>query len=213
MRSQHCSIDGCAQNRRGTGFTGCHRQCGETMLVSTHNCLQTARPSAPELSRGTPLSVKNMIREYLHRVNLGQTSRQMLELFPPIGERAGLNSSSRSLGTFHNRQLHDRISNYSSTQLRRSILGMVQCYNALPQHFVNAKSVKLLQRQLQVAVAARARDGYVGWLCILQCVVNTQKFIAFSSFSNYNRILLRLLYCMQPSPSVHICILLVLVVV
>ena len=65
MRSQHCSIDGCAQNRRGTGFTGCHRQCGDMMLVSTHNCLQTARPSAPELGRGTPLSVKNMIREYL----------------------------------------------------------------------------------------------------------------------------------------------------
>ena len=134
--------------------------------------------------RLAPLKIRREIGilGMLHRVNLGQASRQMLELFPPIGERAGLNSSTRSLGTFHNRQLHDRISNYSSTQLRRSILGMVQCYNALPQHFVNAKSVKLLQRQLQVAVAARAWDGYVGWQSIFSIGCQYAKVYRFQSF-------------------------------
>ena len=33
----------------------------------------------------------------LHQVNLGQASQQVMELFSPIGERVGLNSSIRSL--------------------------------------------------------------------------------------------------------------------
>ena len=118
----------------------------------------------------------------LHRVNLGQTSQQMRELFPPTGERDLVRSSLRSAGALRNRQLHDRIGNHMTTQLRRSILGMVQCYNALPQQFVDSKSVKVLQRHLQAAVASRASEGFGKWQSIFSVGCSYASVARFQAF-------------------------------
>lgn len=98
---------------------------------------------------------------FLHRINLRQTSAQIAELFPRIGRRATPMYNFRA--QFHDKQLLDRVDNYSSSVFRRSIFGMVSCYNALPQQFVEATTVKAFQNQLQKAVTRRVLDKYDGW--------------------------------------------------
>ena len=59
--------------------------------------------------RVTPLKIRRDIGilGMLHGMNLGHASQQMMELFPPIGERVVSSSSFRSAGAFHNRKLFD----------------------------------------------------------------------------------------------------------
>ena len=122
----------------------------------------------------------------LHRVNLGQVSPQMADFFEPIGERPVLGdfvaARVRGATAFHNRQLRDRITANSSEQIKRSILGMVQCYNALPQQFVDAKSVSLFQRQLQVVVTKRVRDGFDNWQSLFSDGKRYSSLLRFQSY-------------------------------
>ena len=107
---------------------------------------------------------------FLHRVNLDQVSDQIKAMFPQIGQRPDIGDhiSARVRGAtaWHNRQLLDRVTATSTGQFKRSIYGMVQCYNALPQHIVNHKSVKAFQRALQLGLTRRAKQGYEGWQMI-----------------------------------------------
>ena len=75
-----------------------------------------------------------------------------------------LRASGYNLRTiFHDKQLLDRVHSGSSEQFRRSIFGMVGCYNALPAHVVDAPSVKIFQKSLQNAVIRRVTEGHDGW--------------------------------------------------
>ena len=103
----------------------------------------------------------------LHRVSLGMVPKQVAELFP----RAPLiaipdAASSRVRGGIsarHNRQLLDRIVASSTDALRRSIFGMVQWYNALPQFVVDQPNICCFQRALQTAVSRQAFIGSTSW--------------------------------------------------
>ena len=97
----------------------------------------------------------------LHRVNLGQTSGQITALFPRVGQRESRTHNLRV--RYHDHQLHDRVDNHSSSLFKRSIFGMVSCYNALPQRFVEAPSVKPFQSGLQRAIMKLASGGHDGW--------------------------------------------------
>ena len=103
----------------------------------------------------------------LHRVVLGMVSQQVSQLFPPaLGRRHCLDSiagRTHTAGHVHSRQLHDRITPESSEQFRRSIFGVVQCYDCLPQHVVDLPSVKRFQRYFQNVVKVRVVSGHVGW--------------------------------------------------
>ncbi len=119
--------------------------------------------------RLAPLKTRRAIAilGFLHRVTLGKVSKQIAELFPrAVASTIPDQISARIRGGMtarHNKQLLDRIHAHSTDQLKRSIFGMVQCYNALPQMVVDEKSVKGFQRQLQQALVARVRVGHEGW--------------------------------------------------
>ena len=95
-------------------------------------------------------------------MNLGLATRQMTELFPLVGRRDA-RTHFQLRATFHDKQIHDRVHANSTDQFRRNIFGMVECYNALPQRFVDSKTVKRFQGDLQRAVMRRVSEGYDGW--------------------------------------------------
>ena len=122
---------------------------------------------------------------FLHRVSLGQVSGQIAKLFPRgvrstsavyIGDRV------RGVAARHNKQLVDRVHAYSTEQFKRSIFGMVRCYNALPQDVVDEKSVKSLQRRLQLSLLERARAGYEGWQDVFSDGLRYQSLLRFQAF-------------------------------
>ena len=88
----------------------------------------------------------------LHKVNLGTAPPQLAALFPRIGlvdelpEKCRL----RLWRQLHNMQLATPVDLAASDFLRRSVFGLMRFYNKLPQIMVNAKTVKLLQRELQL---------------------------------------------------------------
>ncbi len=140
--------------------------------------------------RLAPLQTRRAIAilGFLHRVTLDQVSGQIKAMFPKIGQRpcVGNQIPSRVRGAtaWHNKQLLDRVSRRSTDQLRRSIYGMVQCYNALPQRIVDSKSVKAFQRALQLGVTHRAREGYAGWQKIFVEGRHYASLLQFQAFFN-----------------------------
>ena len=105
---------------------------------------------------------------FLHRVVLCQVSTQISDLFPMAPVRATPdNIASRARGGVcarHSRQLMDRVQASSSDQFRRSIFGLVQCYNSLPQSIVDQPIVTVFQRSLQAALSQHAQS----------CLINPQ---------------------------------------
>jgi len=94
----------------------------------------------------------------LHRVTLGDAPPQLAELFPVLGtvwEPWGLRRL-RNWRARHSRQLGTHASFNSTELMRRSLFGLVGCYNLLPQKVVNCKTVKTFQKHLQNALKAHA---------------------------------------------------------
>ncbi len=121
----------------------------------------------------------------LHRVNLGETSEQMRELFRPTGVRLigdTIGSRTRAATAFHTKQLLDRVTRSSSDMFKRSAFGMVQCYNALPQRVVDEKSVKSFQRALQNSLKLRASEGFGGWQDIFSVGQRYASVLRFQAF-------------------------------
>ena len=63
----------------------------------------------------------------------------------------------------HDCQLHTEAHFQSSNVLLRSLVGLVFCYNKLPQHVAAAKSVKKFQRHLQYGLMKGANSGMPNW--------------------------------------------------
>ena len=101
----------------------------------------------------------------LHKVNLGTAPPQLSALFPKIGlvdeppEKCRL----RFWRQLHNMQFAIHVDLSSSDVLRRSVFGLVRCYNKLPQIMVDAKTVKVLQRELQLGLLRYAERGADDW--------------------------------------------------
>ena len=67
------------------------------------------------------------------------------------------------IGPKHNRQLATPAHFQSSDVLRRSVFGLVPCYNRLPQFVVDKSCVKTFQRQLQRGLLSHAESGAENW--------------------------------------------------
>ena len=123
---------------------------------------------------------------FLHRVNLGKVSEQIKELFTPVGSQRPLGdyigSRVRVATARHSKQLLDRVTATSSEQFKRSIFGMVQCYNVLPQWIVDKTSVQSFQKALQTCVTARAKEGYEGWADIFTAGRRYGSILRFHAF-------------------------------
>ena len=100
---------------------------------------------------------------FLHRVVLGLTSTQVAQLFPMAAPSSivsdQISAHVRGLARRQNKQIADKVTSPSSEQFKRSIFGMVQCYNALLQFSVDAQTVSRFQSRLQRAVMSQINTG------------------------------------------------------
>ena len=103
----------------------------------------------------------------LHKVSLGVAPPQLAELFPlcgsvPENRRAARLGNQRRL---HNRQLSRPVVARPTEAFQRSLFGLTECYNLLPQKAVDCKDVKSFQRLPQKALKVHAtKDGVPeGW--------------------------------------------------
>ncbi len=90
----------------------------------------------------------------LHKVTLGLAPPQLAALFPLKGvvTEHMYAHRVRHWRPLHNRQLHSSATPYSSETLHRSVFGLANCYNLLPQKAVDFREVKGFQRSLQNAL-------------------------------------------------------------
>ena len=101
---------------------------------------------------------------FLHRIVLGRASPQIQMLFPLAAARPArdlISARARGVAQRHSMQLVGRVHARSSEQFKRSIFGMVQCYNALPQCIVDEATVSSFQKRIHQGVMNRIRNGQV----------------------------------------------------
>ena len=120
----------------------------------------------------------------LHKVNLGTAPKQLKELFPPRGpvEQPFDRQRLRRWRPPHTRQLHTEARFTSTDVLQRSLFGLVHLYNRLPQHLVEAKSVKEFQRKLQWGLKKCAESGVQDWQRLFS---TTWKRMPLAHFDSY----------------------------
>ncbi len=101
----------------------------------------------------------------LHKVNLNRAPLQLQVLFPRLGvvHEPLARQRLRRWRPLHNKQLATPATRYSSDVMRRSLFGLVHCYNTLPQRIVDASSVKQLQKMLQGALLHLATLDSPDW--------------------------------------------------
>ena len=89
----------------------------------------------------------------------------------------------RGVAQRHSKQLVDRVHARSSEQFKRSIFGMVQCYNALPQSIVDEATVSSFQKRIQQGVMNRIRNGQVdNWQNIFRDGRRYSSLLRFQAF-------------------------------
>ena len=97
---------------------------------------------------------------FLHKRVLGQCHRNLIQLLPLWADRF-----SEPRGRGHSRQLYAHwveIKCWRSLW-NRSIFGMVDTYNDLPQHVVDAPSVSTFQAYLNHIARTRCQQGEAAW--------------------------------------------------
>ena len=101
----------------------------------------------------------------LHKINLGIAPPQLQALFPKLGdiEELPMRQRLRHWRPLHSKQVSTHANFSSSNVLKRSLFGLVHCYNILPQHVVDASSVQLFQRKLQGGLLQHADLGAEDW--------------------------------------------------
>ena len=101
----------------------------------------------------------------LHRVVLGCAPPQAAALFPVLGvvDEPFRRQFLRHWRPLHNRQMATPVTFASTDVLKRSVFGLVRCYNRLPQEIVDISSVKKIQRRLQLALIGFAKTGAENW--------------------------------------------------
>ncbi len=101
----------------------------------------------------------------LHKLTLGTAPAQLAALLPVLGavhepaQRQGL----RRWRPLHTKQLYTPVTFTSSDLAKRSLLGLVHTYNALPQSVVDSPTVSLFQKRLQRALLRFGDCGAPNW--------------------------------------------------
>ena len=103
---------------------------------------------------------------FLHKRVLGKSHPAIQRLFPFHADVFG----SLRPGE-HDKQLYDHILEVQQQQSlhRRSVFGMVQIYNRLPQHVVNHTTISLFQRHLTLEARKLCEDGNPTWIDSFSC--------------------------------------------
>ena len=101
----------------------------------------------------------------LQKIAVGTAPEQLRAIFPVRGAVAEplARQRFRHWRPLHSRQLHTEADFTSSVVFKRSLFGLVHCYNKLPQAVVDAESVKVFQAKLQGALRIYAESGESDW--------------------------------------------------
>ena len=101
----------------------------------------------------------------LHNLNLGIAVPQLEALFHKLGyvEEPVGRKRLRFGRPLHTKQLATPADLVSSNTLKRSLFGLVHCYDGLPQSLVDASSVTAFQRRLQFGLLQHAESGISDW--------------------------------------------------
>ena len=107
----------------------------------------------------------------LHKLNLGMAPEQMQELLPLVGSRVEplWKHRLRWWRPLHNKQLQTPATYRSSDVMKRSVFGLANLYNALPQFVVEKTSVKAFQKTLQDALSKLAAANTEEWQTLYSC--------------------------------------------
>ena len=92
----------------------------------------------------------------IHRARLGKGPTQLSQYFRDAPRSTG---RTRRVSNLHSRQVCDWVHTLRLDTTRRSALGLVQVYNALPQRLVDAGSEKSFQAELQWNLKRKAAMG------------------------------------------------------
>ncbi len=101
----------------------------------------------------------------LHKVNLKKAPAQLAVFFPCRGtvNEPLRRQRLRRWRPLHNRQLGTLATDFSSDTMKRSLFGLVHCYNSLPQRVADSVSVKSFQKGLQMALLELAEKDSPDW--------------------------------------------------
>ena len=103
----------------------------------------------------------------LHKVTIGTAHAQLRLLFPLLAAPPTVPNNwqqrLRNLRALHDRQLSTAATPFSTDTFGRSLFGLVNLYNRLPQHLVECTSVKLFQRKLQFGLRRQADTETADW--------------------------------------------------
>ena len=91
----------------------------------------------------------------MHQVVLGESPRQFGEYFLPLQAGSFARGWAQS-GERHSKQLVDPVDGTHSRMMERSVLGLIDTYNRLPQCVVDRPSVCAFQRNLQTGLKSLA---------------------------------------------------------
>ena len=97
----------------------------------------------------------------IHRSVLGEGPQQFSKYF--VRQSLSVRPGGREAARKHDRQLvSQRVGKFLDV-LSHSVLGLVDVYNLLPQHVVNAPTVSNFQKRLQTLLMEMASTGEAGW--------------------------------------------------
>ena len=101
----------------------------------------------------------------LHNVNLGIAVPQLEARFPKLGyvEEPVGRERLRFWRPLHTKQLATPADFSFSNVLKRSLFGLVHCYNGLPQCLVYERRAKAFQWKLQLGLLQYAESGASEW--------------------------------------------------
>ena len=113
-------------------------------------------------------------------------SGQISELFPHATRSSVqdvISARVRGVAQRHDKQLVDRVTARSTEQFKRSIFGMVQCYNALLQSIIDETCISSFQKRLQLGVMKRVRVGHLdNWQGIFKAGQRYSSLLCFQAF-------------------------------
>ena len=118
----------------------------------------------------------------LHRINNSEAFEHECIFFPEY--RVMFPRGFRERHLRHNRQLHDYRDGSDSRIFQRSIFGLINAYNLLPQCVVDLKSTHTFQHHLQRALKEAASiDGFV-WKTLYSVGVRRMSVSRFHALFN-----------------------------
>ena len=98
----------------------------------------------------------------LHKVTIPTAHPHLLALFPPSATPSHPHATRLSTRR-HNKQLHEHCDGQHTEQMSRSLFALVNLYNLLPQHVIDAPTITSFQSMLTNAARTQCKNNANNW--------------------------------------------------